>query len=100
MLRRGGGHEKLAEGEGGVRSGGGTTKHYHRQKRQPVWPSRKTLFISWRNWFRTSIGLTFFLLSWCCTSTVTIWLLRDGERMGQGLRTQAHILFTQPATEL
>ena len=37
------------------------------------------------------------LLLRCFTSTETTWLIRDGERMGQGVRAQAHLpVYTAP----
>ena len=35
------------------------------------------------------------ILSWYFTSTETIWLIREGGRMGWEMRAQAHLLFTQ-----
>ena len=37
---------------------------------------------------------TFFLL-WCFTTTETVWLIRDGERMGHGTEPRPASLFTQ-----
>ena len=40
----------------------------------------------------SSQKVSFFLLSWCFTSTETVGLIRDGGRVGQGMRAQAHLL--------